>query len=194
MRLIALLLSLASTAAANTIFVLDQDGCTGSCGLGPFATITLTQSAPGTVTVFETLAHHMLFAGTGAGEALSFSVLGAPVIGNLTSGFAIGPANVKASTFGEFSFSISCTACRGGQLTNPPGPLSFTLSSPTGFHLSDFVSNDLGYYFASDIRGSNGNTGNVATGEAQSVPEPAPFVLVGAGLVGFSLFRQRRAS
>ena len=197
-----LLLLLVSTGAANTIFQLDRDACTGTCGTGPFANITLAQTSLTTVTVTEQLGAYEVFAGTGAGQALEFNVLGTPVIANLTPGFAIGPTDATASAFGQFLYSITCTVCKGGKLTNPAGPLSFTVSSDDGISIEDFVRNERGYHVASDIRGSNGHTGNVATdtsifptdggSAAAEVPEPAAFILIGGGLTALSILQRRR--
>jgi PEP-CTERM motif len=199
----ALFLVLASAGMANTIFQLDRDACTGTCGTGPFATITLSQTSPTTVTVAEVLSPDEVFARTGAGQALEFNVSGTPVFGDITPGFALGPAGATASAFGDFLYSITCIVCKGGNLTNPSGPLSFTVSSAEGVSIADFLPNDRGYYFASDIRGNNGNTGNVATkilfftsdvgSAAAEVPEPAALILIGGGLIGLSIMHRRRA-
>src|SRR5271168_5309855 len=87
---------------ASTIFVLNQDACTGTCGAAPFGTITLEQTTSTLVTVTETLAANERFAGSGAGDALEFNVTGAITIGGITSGFAVGPAPDSASAFGSF--------------------------------------------------------------------------------------------
>jgi hypothetical protein len=120
--------------------------------------------------------------------------IGEPVtIGSLTSGFSAGSSD-KASAFGNFAWSIHCDVCKGGKVTNPAGPLSFTVSSGTGVTIPDFVANGGGYYFASDIRGTNGNTGNVAAGGPAETPEPAAAWLLGAGLVMLAGVRRYRRS
>ena len=57
-------------ASASTLtFVLNQDGCTGTCGIAPFGTVTLTDNGTGAlafVTVTETMGANERFAGTGA--------------------------------------------------------------------------------------------------------------------------------
>lgn len=204
---VALALMAVSGAGANTIFTLDHDGCTGTCGLGPFATVTLVQTAANAIEVTEVLAISEVFAGTGAGQALEFNVRSPVVITDLTAGFSVGPSRAEASAFGDFMYSVRCTACRGGKLSNPSGPLSFTIISPIGLSIADFLPNDRGYYFASDIRGKNGRTGNVASSSGvysppytgppgdgtlqQGVPEPMTGLLIGGGLVGLGLLGRR---
>jgi len=190
-------------AHASTVFTLTVNGCsgTGGCGTGPYGTITLDQTTSTLVTVTEVLAANERFAGSGAGDALEFNVAGPITIANITSGFAIGPAPDSASTFGTFFASVSCTtACQGGQSGNSPGPLSFTVTSATGVTIADFIANSGGYYFASDIVGANGNTGNVAANTfvnqlpPPSTPEPFSASLVGAGIAGLCWFTSRRKS
>ena len=185
-------------AGASTVFTFNMDACSGTCGASPFGTVSLAQTGAGGagtfVTVIETLAANERFAGTGAGDALEFNVAGPVTLGNITAGFEVGPAPDTASAFGIFLKSIECTACQGGKAGNPVGPLSFTVSSTGGVTIADFTVNAGGYYFATDIVGNNGNTGNVgARGSGQSpTPEPATLVLMGLGLLGLGAFARRR--
>ncbi|MCU1340097.1 MAG: sorting protein [Bryobacterales bacterium] len=184
-------LALAPAATAATVFQLTQDGCTGSggCGTAPFGNISLDQTTPTLVTVTLTLKSGENFAGTGAGDALEFNVVGPVTIGSITSGFGVGPAPDTASTFGTFLHSVTCTSCQGG--TGPTGPLSFTVTSATGVTISSFIANTGGFFFASDIFGNN-NTGNVAAiGPGSTVPEPITSGLVGVGLISLFLMRRR---
>lgn len=202
---IALTLSallLAGSAWANTsTFTLDQDGCSGTCGLSPFATVTLTENGTGsseTVTVTETLLTGDRYAGTGAGEALEFNVNSPVTITSLSANFAAGTGGASASAFGSFLDFVTCTACQGGKASNPAGPLSFTVGSATGVSIASFIANTGGYFFASDIVGSNGNTGNVAdksAGVLSATPEPGTITMLLSGLMlmGVSMVRRKRA-
>ncbi|WP_035348679.1 PEP-CTERM sorting domain-containing protein [Edaphobacter aggregans] len=200
---LAVILGLASSSAsADTIFTLTQNGCSGGCGAGPFGTITLSQTGANVnVTLALASANNERFAGTGAGDALEFNVLNAVTgdITNISSGFALGPSPDSASTFGSFLFSVECTTCQGGQSGNSHGPLSFTVQNAL---ISDFVANAGGYYFASDIAvtlDKSTNTGNVAAigpgTTPPSVPEPSTLMLFGTGVTALGgLIRRRFAA
>jgi hypothetical protein len=80
----------ADAIGTTALYILTLDGCTGSCGAGPFGTIQLVQTATGVVTVTETLAAGVAFVATGAGKSLEFNLTGDPAItiGSLTNGFS----------------------------------------------------------------------------------------------------------
>lgn len=187
---IAALLTVISAQANTLTFTLGQTACSVTCGAAPYGTITLVDNGTGAsafVSVNETLGAHEEFARTGAGDALEFSVLGAIAIGDITSGFDIGPAPDSASSFGSFLASVTCTVCKGGQTTNPPGPLSFTVSSENGVTTDSFIANAKKFFFTSDIVGTTGNTGNVAAmlglgPDAPAAPEPGTMLLTLSGL------------
>jgi hypothetical protein len=190
---------------AATIFTLDQDACTGTCGGPVFGTVQLDQTTATLVTITVTLAANELFAGTGTGAALAFNVnpsIAGLVISNISPGasFALGGA-IKSSAYGNFLESIACATCQGGNATNPSGPLSFTVTAPGGVTIADFTSSTAPngsatpYYFASDIVGANGNTGNVGAliglAPGPDVPEPLPVLLIGMGLAALGVLRTR---
>jgi hypothetical protein len=194
------LLASATFSHASTIFSLTSDACTGTCGPAGtvFGTVTLTQTSAG-VAVVEDLKSGEHFAVTGAGSPLVFNLDGSFTIDGLAKGFSSAGGD-KASAFGQFKDSIECgkpLCSNGGKTSNSAGPLSFLVE---GALISDFVANSDGYYFASDILGINGKTGNVGANDPgvvdnpPAVPEPSSLILFGTGLIGMAGAVRRRLS
>lgn len=218
------LLSLAAVmpAEATPIYTYDLnvDGCTGGCGLSHYGIVELTQVDLDTVRVKVTLDPGVIFAKSGAGDALEFNISGNPAItiDGITSGFKPGPAPDSASYFGDFMYSVTCDTGCGNGTSSPqnPGPLQFDVSTVAALTPLDFItntSNNGDFYFASDIGAPNATggfyTGNVGTDSVRiveectpgvdcvtQVPEPSslPMMLFGAlGLFGFVAMSRRKS-
>ncbi len=220
LTLTALCLATAPTALAAPVttntYDLTSDLCSGgSCGAGPFGTVTVSSVSADEVAVTLTLAKGEIFANTGAGDSLLFDLSGNPGI----KISAISPTNptftaiqtasggsIKAGGgAGTWQYAVDCTGCGNG--TSSPtsaGPLSFDITDMSGITPGSFVVNDKNYYFAADIMGTTGKTGVVAApalttttissgGTTSSVPEPATLAVLGMGLLALGQVRRRRA-
>ncbi len=167
------------------------------------------------MTVTETLSSDLIYATSGAGDALAFNLSdnSAPglTIGNVTTNFAYeGSGSYHDDGTGTFTNAVDCTSCGAG--TSPPtytGPISFTVTDTAlDVTAADFVANSDGNFFSSDVgailTGGNGNTGDVASnsgsctsgpgcggGGPQSLPEPVSIGLTAGGLIALGLFRRK---
>jgi hypothetical protein len=191
-----------ANATPTLTFSLTEDGCTGGCSSDPnfvFGTITLTQNGVHSVIVSEILSANVAFVGTGAGDALEFNIASSvqrPItISNLPSGYVQVTGTDSASTFGSFGFGITCDSngCGPGGSHTLPGPLTFTTTDSSNLNTTDFIGNTGGFFFASDVIGPSGYTGNVAARGSDPVPEPITLSLLGTGLIGLSITRRKRS-
>lgn len=136
--------ALVPIANATTItYDLTVNGCSSGCGSGPYGSIPLNELSPTMVSVTETLAPNEIFAVSGAGAALGYTLdaAGTTTISGLSTGFTSG-GSVTFSGLGSFGNTVVCSDCGNG--TSPPqysGPVTFTLTNTSGLTISDFVAN-----------------------------------------------------
>lgn len=203
---------LALPVHASTVFFLTQSGISGVPSGPDYAKVTLDQINTNTVQVTETLLNGDVLAVTGAGDALDFNtdVAVGLVPGSLTTGFTFSTGTFSFGSFGSFAYAVDCTSttvCGNG--TSAPrfgGSYSFEVTTTNPLNsltASDFIANNAGYYFASDIgvpqtsgAFSTGVIGGNTNGQAPPprVPEPSTVILMSAGIGALAWVRRNRTS
>jgi hypothetical protein len=173
-------------------------------GSGPFGSVTLTASGANVNVEVDLLAGFDFVSTGSAGSHSLFafeSIPGSTVSGILFDGISGAytvSAPAGASPFGTFDYGIFCDTCRNGASGKLAGPLTFTVDNA---NLNSFIGPTAGLnsaYFAADLIGSSGSTGEVAaihagTVTGSSVPEPAALGLLGLGAMLVLFGRRRQA-
>ena len=204
----AAMMALSQPVQADVMYTLDTFTGSGSPPAPPYGTVNLHQDGAD-VDVTVTLSAGEGFVSTGAGGALTWDLVGEPVvtIANLDLvNFAVshnGTSTGNLDGTGSWFYQIDCISCGSGGSAPYVGPLTFTIEN---ISIDDFIINNktaTGYLFASDIctlvgvtGGCAGITGDVVASDlpSRSMPEPGTLALLGTGLLGFGALGQRRRS
>jgi PEP-CTERM motif-containing protein len=189
-----------TSAQADLVLNLTDDGCTGGCGTAPFGTVTVSQS--GNIdTILVSLNSGYFFNPNGSGHdafAFSFGNSKTPITlsaASILAGFSVDATSpVLQSPFGNYLTGILFD---GSALTVQSLSFSFTDNSPlslSSFETGAFNGNGdhPKDYFTADIFG-NGHTGDVgASSIASPVPEASTWAMLIVGFAGVGLLAHRR--
>lgn len=201
----AIVIGSATSASADVInYAFTVDDCSGTCGTGPYGNVRVSDIATGEVQVTVTFNPVLKnFARTGAGgdESLLFDLSGTPTITSFTDVSSNVPITLASSTAGSimadgtgtWQYAVGCPTCGGGQSAPVlDAPITFDISA-VGLSTASFVQNGNLLFFAADVGGTNGNTGDVgAPSRTTSVPEPASLAIFGSALLGLGAAVRRR--
>ena len=206
--------SIAHATPTTAQFSLDVNS--SCCGPAPYGTVSLTQNGTHEVDFSVSLFDPNMFVFTGQAGAFTFDLNIAPSnllitlsADSISAGFSstvVGgtPQAEHMAGFGKFNYAIQGDENHTQGGSTPIGQLlTFSVvDNSAPISISDFEFNStggMGSYFAADILNKPAlgtpSTGFVGTDDrAQVTPEPATFLIAGAGLLGVGLFRRKRAS
>ena len=208
----ALLALTVAGGAEAKVYTLTQDFCSGTCGTGPYGTVTTSSGGAGVVNVDVALNPDWSFHDGGAGKqhyAVAFdliSSISSVTIGGLSGPFTANGVQTAASNdddgAGHYDYVVAFP--QAPHASTSIQNLDFTVSAP-GLTVNDFVANANHLFFAIDVNEcslacpnrdstviSTGNVG--AEGGSGGVPEPATWSVMLMGFFGLGgLLRRHRA-
>ncbi len=188
---VVLLIALAGVANATPVLNVDLNLCnSGLCGAGGIADgivvakVSATDTAAGLSITVDTQDPGWVLWGQGL-FGFNAKTGGTLVLPNGYDDAGSG----NEDGFGTFQYRINGPRA-GGLAANGLTNFSFIV---TGLQVSDIVPNPSGHLFAAHIGVLNGGkTGFVTDGpQAEAVPEPGTFGLLGAALIGFGFLARR---